>query len=313
MERCMLCHTMNEKRAGKLTWPQICEVKEDGARILIYKLGNTVTLRTRQGKLYHKLVELKDAIRSLPGDFFLDGELLFSDYDRKTSNGIANKSIHNTISPEEASLAHVVIWDMAEYKDISALCGTNAFSYPMTKASERLKNVYTLLSVNNPRLEAVLYVYAENMEEVQNFYDICRKHGKEGAVIKDPDAPYEFRRSPYCLKMKAVETCDLRVIGMKEGTGKASGMMGSLHCVSDDGKIDVWVGSGFDDYQRQLWWSYEDKIESGDEPQPIIEVKYNELIKDKRVQKEVYSLFLPIFVSIRDDKDTTSTLEELKG
>ena len=69
------------------------------------------------------------------------------------------------------------------------------------------------------------------------------------------------------------------------------------------GKLKVGVGSGFNDNDRETI--------KPDVVGKIITIKYNAIVDDKT--KDTKSLFLPIFLEIREDKDTADVLEGLKG
>ena len=62
------------------------------------------------------------------------------------------------------------------------------------------------------------------------------------------------------------------------------------------GKIKVSVGSGMTDKDRELPIDYYIG--------KVIELQYNELIQSK--SKDTYSLFLPIFIEVREKKDYNS-------
>jgi ATP-dependent DNA ligase len=89
---------------------------------------------------------------------------------------------------------------------------------------------------------------------------------------------------------------------VEDGTGKYEGMLGALVCESEDGIIKVKVGSGFNDEDRK-------KIKKQDVLGKVVAVKYNARIRSKH---EDESLFLPIFVEIREDKDQADTSRTIK-
>jgi ATP-dependent DNA ligase len=99
--------------------------------------------------------------------------------------------------------------------------------------------------------------------------------------------------------MKAELEADLRVTGFTEGTGKYMGKIGSLVVESADGKVRTSVGTGLSDEQRSLDFVKEFKSK-------IVSVKYNALISDKKTDTK--SLFLPVFIEVRTDKDTADVL-----
>jgi DNA ligase-1 len=102
--------------------------------------------------------------------------------------------------------------------------------------------------------------------------------------------------------MKLEVVVELKVVGYNEGRNKYVGMLGSLACESEDGKVKVNV-AGFTDKQRQEIWD-----ERG---LNIIAVKSNSIMPPEN--KEHYSLFLPIFVEERLDKKKADTLEQIQA
>ena len=90
-----------------------------------------------------------------------------------------------------------------------------------------------------------------------------------------------------------------RKVGTQPGTGKNKGLLGALICETDDGLIQTKVGTGFSDEQRKL---YTKDFVIG----KIVELEYNMRIESKREDK-VDSLFLPRFIELREDKDTTNS------
>lgn len=294
----MLCTPYSEKAINNLTFPLIAQIKYDGARILAFNYEDRLSLYTRSGKMYIHLYDLAESLKNLPAGYVYDGELIFNGYDRKTSNGLANKSIKGTISQDEAKTAQVTLWDaipIAKYQ----------YGMCLTHYKDRFN--FVLNHVNHPMIRSAVTLFdIQSIEAAQKIYQDALELDYEGIVLKEAYSPWQGKRVPYQVKMKAENTIDLRVIDMVEGNGKNANMMGSLHCVSDDGKIDVWVGGGFKDSQRIIWWSTDLTFEK-----PIIEIKYNQLIQDKRTPDK-YSLFLPRFVKQRFDKTQTTTLEEVK-
>ena len=88
-----------------------------------------------------------------------------------------------------------------------------------------------------------------------------------------------------------------------EGKGTYAGMCGSITCVSSDGLLEVNVKPRTPADADYIW---KNKAECKNK---ILTVKYNEKIKSP--SKDLYSLYLPIFIEIRDDKIIANTLEEI--
>jgi DNA ligase-1 len=117
--------------------------------------------------------------------------------------------------------------------------------------------------------------------------------GYEGIMIKDPDAPYECKRSVAWLKLKPFIEVSLAVVAVEEGTGKNVGRLGALVCEGeDDGRrIRVNVGSGFTDSDRDTFWSSRDGLNGN-----IVEVRADAITQN---QDGTYSLRFPRFKGFR--------------
>jgi DNA ligase-1 len=117
--------------------------------------------------------------------------------------------------------------------------------------------------------------------------------GYEGIMIKDPEAPYECKRSVAWLKLKPFIEVSLEVIDVEEGTGKNVGRLGALVCSGqDDGKlITVNVGSGFSDDNRIEFWNSRDSVIGN-----IVEVRADAVTQN---QDGTYSLRFPRFKGFR--------------
>jgi DNA ligase-1 len=89
---------------------------------------------------------------------------------------------------------------------------------------------------------------------------------------------------------------DLVVVGVEEGTGKNQGRLGALVCSGvDHGKtIEVNVGSGFSDVERDGFWADRD----------LVVGRTVEVLADAVTQNQdgSYSLRFPRFLRFRDDK-----------
>jgi DNA ligase 1 len=117
--------------------------------------------------------------------------------------------------------------------------------------------------------------------------------GYEGIMIKDPDAPYECKRSVAWLKLKPFIEVSLEVKDVEEGTGRNVGKLGALVCEGiDDGKeIKVNVGSGFTDSERDSYFTSRGTLLG-----QIVEVRADAITQN---QDGTYSLRFPRFKGFR--------------
>ena len=134
---------------------------------------------------------------------------------------------------------------------------------------------------------------AEGHDIMQRYAEDCVAEGFEGIMIKSMDAPYECKRSDFWMKWKPTITVDLNIVGFEEGTGRNAGRLGAIICEGeDDGRlINVNVGSGLSDADRDEYWSARDKL-LGD----VIEVEADAVTQN---QDGTYSLRFPRFVRFR--------------
>ena len=120
--------------------------------------------------------------------------------------------------------------------------------------------------------------------------------GGEGAVVREPNAPYERKRSKNALKFKKFKDAECEVIAVNKGSGKYANLAGSLTCKALGSKDDkekagepkegtiFKIGSGLSDEQR----TNPPKIGS------IITYKFQNLTSNGKPR-------FPIFLRIRED------------
>jgi DNA ligase-1 len=129
-------------------------------------------------------------------------------------------------------------------------------------------------------------------EEIAELVTPIWKRGGEGIMLNTFEGCYELKRSNSLLKVKYVESMDLKVVDIQEGTGKYEGMLGAL--VVDYKGYRVGVGSGFSDEERRRFW---------DNPEEIIGKTIEvDTFGESKDQLGNVSLNCPIFRGVRYDK-----------
>ena len=110
-------------------------------------------------------------------------------------------------------------------------------------------------------LKIIKQVKVKDNTEFEAFTEAVIAKGGEGAVVREPNAPYERKRSKNALKYKKFKDAECEVTEVNAGTGKYAGLMGSVTCKSlgaagssSDEQIPRGVkfkiGSGFSDEER---------------------------------------------------------------
>ncbi len=144
-------------------------------------------------------------------------------------------------------------------------------------------------------LKIIKQVKVKDNAEFEAFAEAVISKDGEGAVVREPNAPYERKRSKNALKYKKFKDAECEVAAINAGTGKYAGLMGSVTCkaLSAAGSntdeqiprgVKFKVGSGFSDEDR----ANPPKIGS------IITYKYQNLTA-KGVPR------FPVFLRVRED------------
>ena len=303
---CMLCSPFEQKLVDKIKFPAYAQMKMDGMRFNAIVRDGKCEFRSRNGKQILLLGNLEQEFISLAGnvDCVFDGELLVmleGDHqfaDRQTGNGILNKANKGTISAEQAALVHATVWDLIPYVAfVDGYCLT-----PYAKRFSTLQAIVDKQKSDGKKIWSVTSTIVETLDEAQEIFQGYLAEGFEGIILKDGSGEWEDKRSKTQIKFKGELECDLKIVAVEEGKGKAVGMLGAIICESADGIVKVNVGSGFNDAQRKQYWK-ENLVDK------IVAVKYNARIKNKTGDE---SLFLPVFIELRDDKDVADNSKVIK-
>jgi len=280
------------------------EPKLDGVRVLmmimISDTGNAVFSYSRNGKLFENFSHIEQQIsdyltklirhnRSLMKGFVLDGEVIGNSFQelmrqaRRKENVQATDSVFN-------------IFDIIPIDDFRR----GYWNAQLEKRIEMLEYMRPVIDVL-PNVELLPHIIvdldtAEGKDQLMRYAKDQVNAGFEGIMIKDVGAPYECKRNTFWMKWKPVCDYDLTVVGIEPGTGKNKGRMGALVCEGeDDGKhINVNVGSGYTDEERQSYWDNKDAIIGRTAVVMADAITQN--------QDGSYSLRFPRFKTFRDDK-----------
>jgi DNA ligase-1 len=241
-----------------------------------------------------------------PCPVVFDGEFVVVDanervIDRKTGNGIINKAIKGTISPEEAKMIRFQIWDvipLAEFKE-----GKSVDNY-----KQRFESLIKAIDEDSQTWKpywVIPYKTVGSLEEGVEHFELLLSQGHEGTILKNFCALWEDNRSKHLVKMKAEKDCDLEIIGFNPGEGKFVGMVGSIQMASSDRLVECNISGFSDDLRKEITDTQNELLGT------IATIIYNERIKSKS-RTGVDSLFLCRFAEFRTDKTVANSSKEIK-
>ena len=297
----MLASGFDEKIMNKMTYPAYVQLKLDGMRFNAIVQNGKVDFRSRNGKSIDLLGNLEQEFLALAGELpvVFDGELIVREkngaiMNRQQGNGILNKAVKGTISSSEAAQVEAVLWDIILLKDFKD--GFSKMPYEMRfQMLEELEMPWRVSLIEN--------IEVASEDEAHHLFEEYFSKGEEGIILKDITKGWEDKRVKHQVKFKGELECDLLCVDWQEGTGKNVGKLGALVLESSDKLVKVNVGSGFTDEQR-------DKYTMNNTVGKIVAVKYNAKIQDKKTGE--FSLFLPVFIELREDKDVADSLSSIK-
>lgn len=309
---CMLCSPYEQKLVDKVKFPAFAQLKLDGMRFNAIVKLDTVEYRSRNGKEIYVQNPILDAafveLASNVGmaEVVFDGELLVVDasgkkyLDRKTGNGILNKAVKGTISPEESINIRATIWDIIPLQNFEdGVCNVGY--------SDRYSTIVAGLDNLSGSVAHMIDLAAtrevSSVDDAKKVFEKYLADGQEGIILKTMNGIWENKRTKSQIKFKGVYDCDLLCVKWEEGTGKYSGVLGSLALESSDGKVKVSVGTGLNDTMRK-------SLTPKDVEGKVVAVKYNARITSR--DRDSDSLFLPVFVEIREDKTDADSSDDIK-
>ena len=251
------------------------EPKLDGIRCLAIVENRVAKLYTRAGKLITNFDDTVGAELSKLNDGCYDGEIMSTDF-TELMRQVYRKD------DKDISEVYFALFDYIPLKEWKAKSSREQAwrRYEILKWRIKDLNKYVTL-VKRERIKS-------DYDEIKRIHDSYVNRGYEGAMIKTIHDPYCFGRDYSVMKFKAFFDADVPIIGLKEGTGKHQGKLGSF--LVDYKGVEVNVGSGLtDELREQLWQNPEEQVGR------IIEVRYQEETPDG-------SLRFPTFICFRNDK-----------
>ena len=236
---------------------------------------------------------------------------------RSETNGIANKSLKGTIGKNEAESMSFQVWDIVPLDVVyDKTLKSDSYDKRFLALSEIFKGSNRVLVIEN--------TIVNDVKEARKIYHQYVEQGLEGIILKNINSIWENKRSKNLVKFKEEIFIDLRIVDIQEHR-KDPTKLGAVFLRSDDNKIRVKCGSGFTDTNKvkinnkwvdipftELHELNRTKLllERDNLIGKIAEIKCNGWVSAEGRDGYV-SLFLPIFMKFRHDKDDTNTLDDV--
>jgi bifunctional non-homologous end joining protein LigD len=203
------------------------QVKWDGFRLLVVKENQTVQLWTRSGKeRSRKYDELTQILSAVPGNFWLDGELVALGDDAKPD-------FHRLLARDRSkSRPDTPVFLMLF--DCLMLNGTNLMKEPVETRSEALAD----LIPNNGQVHT-----CDSFDDGAVLFDRMQELGMEGVVAKRRGSPYlAGGKSPLWQKVKCWRYLTVRAATLRIREGRASSV--GMVSLNDEARALGSVASG---------------------------------------------------------------------
>ena len=289
---CPLAHD-SANHEKKMVGKKQIEIKLDGVRVITIIRGDKVEMFSRNGKQFHNfghiISEIEEVIKQKPApyDLVLDGEVMSANFQDLM------KQVHRK-DGKQSDDAVLHLFDMCPLADFQKGIWdkTQSFRSQAVKAWAE-QNESVLKHVQALEWEEVDLSTPEGQERFVELNKAAVDGGYEGVMIKDVDAPYECKRTHAWLKAKPFIEETLEVKDVEEGTGRNLGRLGAFVCegIDDGKKINVNVGSGFSDANRDDFWNSRINIKG-----QLVEVRADAITQN---QDGTYSLRFPRFKTFR--------------
>jgi DNA ligase-1 len=244
------------------------QLKLDGYRMVLIKKNGNVRIFARSGKEYTgQFPEIEAEARALQFDnFVLDGERMplgFLTMDNKKQFKLAASGQQKGIKTG---------FCMAVYDFISL----DRWERQMDNMfySERYSQYMAMLSGSKYLFPLPCLYIGEEFGQIEEWFNWAVENKKEGIIIKNMDACYEWDRSPDTVKLKTIYDADLEIIGFEEGRGKLKNSLGAV--LLDYKGNTIRCGSGLKENERKTIWDNQT-----DYLGKIVEIVYMEESSDK--------------------------------
>jgi DNA ligase-1 len=201
--------------------PASVEWKLDGIRVQVHRIGDDITVFTRNlNDITERVPDVVAAVRDLPAErLVLDGEAM--GFDPAGRPHLFQDTVSWRERPDSVTGLRPFFFDLLH------LDGDDLIDEPLSRRRAAIEELA-------PQLAMPGRITADTTEAEAVLADALDA-GHEGVVVKAVDSPYEAgRRGKAWRKVKPVHTLDLVVLAVEWGHSRRSGWLSNLHLGARD-------------------------------------------------------------------------------
>ena len=200
--------TSKTKRKIDIIFPCFIQPKLDGIRCLTYLKNGQIVNQSRQLKYFNNLTHINDELVNLfkkNPNLVLDGELYNHDIVFNQIAGIVKKEKLKDDDYEKLKQIQYHVYDCFFEKENLSFNERSTFLQSLKNKMKYTKIVET--------------ESCDSKDDVITFHSKFLSDKYEGAILRNCDSMYEFRRSKHLQKFKTFSDDEFEIIDFKEGTG----------------------------------------------------------------------------------------------
>jgi DNA ligase D-like protein (predicted ligase) len=285
--------------------------KWDGERVVAYKKGKQVTLKSRNNKILNtSYPEIEEVVREIDTDnIILDGEMVA--FSGQVSDFSRLQERMHVRSKKEAKKSKVKV-----YYYVFDVLYLDQYALKELPLTERKKILETELKESR-----YIHLSEYKKENGESYYQHACRSGWEGLIAKKADSRYQHKRSGDWLKFKCAGGQELVIGGYTDPKGSRTGFGALLLGYYQNGKFRYAgkVGTGFDKAllsklhkelgkRRSQENPYATREMEGKDvhfvkPELVCEIGFTEWTHDNRLRH-------PRFIGLRRDKNAKDITKE---
>ena len=268
----------DKKQLNRMPEAFVLQYKIDDYRLNIHKFcDGSVDIRTRSGLPVTGYTMLEEEARIfLPTERVYDGEMVspqlfkWIEQNMLADNGdkIADRSLfqdamRKCFAKEVGKDGIFNIFDVVSMNEWQTQNAKDTYHERLSFLNEGVKPIIDNNDITQMTVVPTSRVFYKNnpddMAEVIRIFHKFLSWGWEGLMIKSVESVYSWSRTKNLMKMKLMDTADLEVLSVVEGTGAGAGMVGKLVCDYKGTILNIGTGKMTAD-EKKLYFKDPNKI-----------------------------------------------------